>query len=59
MERSDAVKRELYGDDFSEESEEAEENGGQDDSGTEAQGDAPSGATRSWDSEDVKRRMKK
>lgn len=59
MERSDAVKRELYGDDFSEESEEAEENGGQDDSGTEAQGEAPSGATRSWDSEDVKRRMKK
>ena len=59
MERSDAVKRELYGDDFSEETGETGESVETDDSGTEAEGDAQSGTTRSWDSEDVKRRMKK
>ena len=59
MERSDAVKRELYGDDFSEESEGAGEPEDQDASGAEGEEDTQSGTTRSWDSEDVKRRMKK
>ncbi len=52
METSDAVKRELYGDDFADDSDDKKE------SVPEAGDNAVTGDTRSWDSEDVKRRMK-
>ena len=54
MEKSDAVKRELYGDDFSADSGEAEDPE-EIPAGTED--DPASGTTRSWDSEEVRKQL--
>jgi hypothetical protein len=59
MEKSDAVKRELYGDDFSADSGDSGEAEDSEEIPAGAEDDPASGTTRSWDSEEVRKQMDK
>ena len=57
MEKSDAVKRELYGDDFSADSGDSGEAEDSEEIPAGAEDDPASGTTRSWDSEEVRKQL--